>query len=144
MIEDEDIYDFLEHRGVKGMHWGVRKSRSSSSKAAKKPKTAAEKKLRNQRILGVAMITASGAIFAANIMARQKNIKMKEMRRATAVRDISQRNKQAEDILKRAGSHKFSEIRTGFKVNSSGVTEPIMNRVGTRAALSYLIDNPRG
>lgn len=31
-ILDEDLDAFLEHHGVKGMHWGVRKSRPTGSK----------------------------------------------------------------------------------------------------------------
>jgi hypothetical protein len=56
---------YLVHFGVKGMHWGVRKSRTSSStKPTKKPRTAAEKAARkhsrNQRLAlaGAALVVA--------------------------------------------------------------------------------------
>jgi hypothetical protein len=35
-VEDVEIYDFLEHRGVKGMHWGVRKASPASRDATPK------------------------------------------------------------------------------------------------------------
>jgi hypothetical protein len=32
MIDEELIYEYLEHHGVKGMRWGTRKARTSSVK----------------------------------------------------------------------------------------------------------------
>ena len=37
--DEEPLDDFLEHFGVKGMKWGVRRSRPSGSSGAKKPAT---------------------------------------------------------------------------------------------------------
>jgi len=43
MTVDAEVYDFLEHRGVKGMRWGVRKARgdrTAFSERSKKQKAA--------------------------------------------------------------------------------------------------------
>jgi hypothetical protein len=35
MVDEETIYEYLEHHGVKGMRWGSRKARTSSVKTSK-------------------------------------------------------------------------------------------------------------
>ena len=68
--EEEDIYAFLEHHGVRGMRWGVRRARSPSGKVSKKPLTSQEKAVRRNKVIGVAMVTV-GAALAANMLAGQ-------------------------------------------------------------------------
>ena len=77
MIDDEAVNDFLAHHGVKGMRWGTRRARSPSGKAAKKPKTAAEKRIRNNKILGAAMIVAGGALLAKLIVEQHATMKVR-------------------------------------------------------------------
>ena len=148
-IESEDIYDFLEHFGVQGMRWGVRRTArnmvlvpgSPAAKAvkkvqeSKKPKTAAEKKLRNQRILGAAMIGVGGALFVKMIMDQNKTMKArsaaniynasKNIKRAQQVNDIISMNSATRMSTVRTGFTvgPSSTVRSGFKVGSSGVAE---------------------
>jgi hypothetical protein len=35
MIDEELVYEYLEHHGVKGMRWGTRKARTSSVKTSR-------------------------------------------------------------------------------------------------------------
>ena len=53
-IEREDIYEYLEHFGVRGMHWGQRKSSSATPSPGFKNRSAGQK----AAIIGVA--AASG------------------------------------------------------------------------------------
>jgi hypothetical protein len=54
----------IQHFGVKGMHWGVRRGKPPSSRAPKKPRTpqekAARRQSRNRRLAlaGVALLVA--------------------------------------------------------------------------------------
>jgi len=53
MTVDEHVYDFLEHRGVKGMHWGVRKSngdKPSSKKPSRQEKREAKTAAREKKV----------------------------------------------------------------------------------------------
>ncbi len=61
MIIEEDIY--LEHFGIKGMQWGVRKSKTSSSKGTK-GKINTKKKVAIG--VGVGITIAAGSAFVAN------------------------------------------------------------------------------
>jgi hypothetical protein len=118
-IEDEDIYAFLEHYGVRGMHWGQRKARSSSGKSAKKPRTAAEKKLLRNRIIGGAMIGVGGALFAKMIMDQHKTMKARDAANIYNASKNIKRAQQVNDIISMNSGVRMTEVRTGFKVGPS-------------------------
>lgn len=68
MTTEAEIDDFLEHFGVKGMRWGVRKANDTedSSKSKLSPKT-----MRNLKIaagVGVGAAVLVGGIFVRNYM----------------------------------------------------------------------------
>lgn len=67
MIIDEEVY--LEHFGVKGMHWGVRKDRTKSGSGYIKKKKDWGNEKRAAAILG--SVAAAGAIAAGTIFANQ-------------------------------------------------------------------------
>lgn len=76
--EEEDIYDFLEHHGVRGMKWGVRRARSSGSS-----KTPAQKSSRNKKIAvaaGAAVAVGVGALVARHIISKNHAIKVKNIK----------------------------------------------------------------
>lgn len=66
MITDEEVYLYLEHHGVKGMRWGVRKKRESSSDDS--PKMSTTKKL----AIGGGIIVAAAALTAGAIYAKKR------------------------------------------------------------------------
>lgn len=82
MIMDEG--DYLEHFGVKGMKWGVRKQRTPSNEVSSTPK---KKKLTPEQkasLIKTGIIVASGAIAVGNILwamrdpsAKTPNLKIK-------------------------------------------------------------------
>jgi hypothetical protein len=78
-----DVDAFLEHHGVKGMKWGVRRSiniqRQRRAKKygdkSKKPLTLAQKRARHERNIGRASVglrIAAGTLVAATLLARAK------------------------------------------------------------------------
>ena len=52
MATDMEVEDFLEHYGVKGMKWGVRKKSSKNSVTKAKPSTSVAKKDDDSGLLG--------------------------------------------------------------------------------------------
>lgn len=82
----------IQHFGVKGMHWGVRKNRSGTT-APKKTKTAAQIAKRNQRnrrlaIAGAALVVASPEIMrhSTDILRTIAGVKMEQNGRKEAQR----------------------------------------------------------
>ena len=66
-IDDVEIYDFLEHFGVKGMHWGVRKAASRSVSKAKSAGSSVRKTVKEHPT--AAKRIAVGAAFAGAVIA---------------------------------------------------------------------------
>lgn len=87
MILQEDV-DFLEHYGVKGMKWGVRRDRRaerlasrSSDEKSKSRKTIAKRAL----MVGGAGIVIGGAIFMAQRNTNMRNINKSSTKRGAKV-----------------------------------------------------------
>lgn len=80
MIEDE-VDEFLEHFGIKGMRWGVRKERSSSNE----PKPPLDKKALVKKVaIGVGVIAvAVGAAYAAKSISQSGNVPVSSLSSAT-------------------------------------------------------------
>lgn len=123
MITDDNIYDHLEHHGVRGMKWGVRSARSSSSgppKQSKKPKTTEEKRIRNNRIIGGAMIAVGGALFVKMALDQHKTMKARSAANIYNASKNIKRAQQVNDIISMNSGVRVSEVRTGFKVGGGG------------------------
>jgi len=54
---EEDYEEALAHFGVKGMHWGVRRDRTTGG--AQRERTPEEQKLHNQKLTTAALVLAS-------------------------------------------------------------------------------------
>lgn len=81
-ITDDDVYDYLEHFGVKGMKWGVRKERTSSSPDSSQKEGWSNKK-KAAVILGSAAVAAS--LIAGGIYAKKHfNVKMANLPKSSA------------------------------------------------------------
>jgi hypothetical protein len=97
-ITDDDIYDYMEHHGVKGMHWGVRKQRTSGS--TEKVEGTSKKK----RAAQIAVI--AGVVIAGGIIAHKAGVRVPSIRGPST----SSGSAKSADILKKVGQEKFSAI----------------------------------
>ena len=97
MIVTEKAY--LDHHGVRGMKWGVRKARSPSNKVPKKPRTAAEKKVLRNKVIGGAMLAVGGALFAKMILDQHKTMKVRAASNIYNARKNVKIAQQVNDII---------------------------------------------
>jgi hypothetical protein len=113
MITDEEIYDFIEHRGVKGMHWGVRKSSPASRDAT--PKEIAKGKGINKKKLakevGASVAVAAGAVAAAAFLHKRSQIKISQLPNLRVSGNPKHVENMVEMIAQRNRTLKISEIR---------------------------------
>ena len=76
---DEEVLDFLEHFGVKGMRWGVRKERSQNSSSSEKSGWSTKKKLLVGGV-GLAAV-AAGAVAAKQVLGTDSSKSMESVKR---------------------------------------------------------------
>jgi len=90
-VSDQEVEDFLEHVGVKGMKWGTRKSSSDknnnqgSKSSTKPPLTAKQKKEKDRKkqeifnkVLSAGVATVYAAMFISSILVSAENQKFKD------------------------------------------------------------------
>lgn len=131
MIIEEEYY--LEHFGVKGMKWGVRKQKSASETAGPPP-AKVKKKLtpaQRQRRVNTALLALSGAIFVARIASasrtnqkiRNSNNPAKNPQLRKVLDDQAQvrRSRDAEKWLRQ---NKFMQDSASTVRSSSGKYKP--------------------
>lgn len=89
--------EFLEHYGVKGMHWGVRNSRPASGSNGK-----SEKPKHSKKKIAVGVAVGVGAVAVGVILAKNHKVKVAEIQRTAKLKaqnDIIKRH--MEDQMKR-------------------------------------------
>lgn len=72
MVDEKEFEDFLEHVGVKGMKWGVRKSSSDSSGSQPRKKMSSDQK----RVLKTAAVGVGVAALAVGALYASRKINM--------------------------------------------------------------------
>ena len=127
MIIEEDVY--LEHFGVKGMHWGVRKEpKRSLSPTAKLQK----KRQFHNRVRKVARVGAAVGLAGISAVAVHSFIKHHQ---AIRMLQVSQLRTTRHNILaaqQYIDAHKVvktSTFRKAWQVSPSGVATPIYRTV---------------
>lgn len=114
MIVDEEVY--LEHFGVKGMHWGQRKVKDSGDtpKKALTKKEQAERNLHRARVIKrSAAALAVGGVATLIILHRTKEIKVTNLRKEHLI-FVS-----AKDNLDRKMNGRMADLR-----NLKNMTQP--------------------
>jgi len=133
MIIEADQY--LDHAGVKGMRWGVRKPKprplAGAAKAAQERRIAAEKSFRRKRNLKRVAIAggviAAGGIIAAVLIRRHRATKLANVRQ---LRNFQEGINKSRTILNASSNVRLSEVRQGFAVNTRGVATPLNAPIG--------------
>lgn len=142
MIIDAEVY--LEHYGVPGMKWGVRKARSERT-----PEEAAARSARNKKIaktaavVGVAAVAAVGAVYV-NRQIKQANLntKVAQLNNATARRKQAHGKIYSEVYLKGGGSPSQSFAKT--KVSDLRGTRDVFKPIPMPPAPSKTKAGPLG
>lgn len=115
MIIEEEAY--LEHFGVKGMHWGHRKAKDSGD-APPKPLTRKERIERNQRrakvVKGAAAAAVVGGVATAIILHNVGETRVSNLRKANLGFVASK------DNLDRKMNARMSELRNLSKMTQPG------------------------
>jgi gas vesicle protein len=108
MIDDE-VDEFLEHFGTKGMKWGVRNQRTTSDE---KPKMSAKKKV----LIGVAV---AGTAAAALIIAKKSGVSVSSIRgSASTIRG----GREAKRIAARNKAVRASQLAKTTKLVKASLT----------------------
>lgn len=80
-MEDDE---FLDHHGIKGMHWGVRNEK-------KTPRTDAQKKSRNKKIKWGVYYAGVGALATVAILQSRGKLSMSSVKVSNTTRDASKK-----------------------------------------------------
>lgn len=88
MMVEPDVEEFLEHFGVKGMHWGVRNAAKSVGRGTKRAGLAVGRGAKRtgqfirehpEFVASAAVSIAAGSIFASKIIRSNRNRKISEL-----------------------------------------------------------------
>jgi hypothetical protein len=85
MTDNEQVNEFLEHYGVAGMRWGVRKARSERVKRpdTRTPeKRSADRKKAAFKVAKAAVVIGVGALLVRSIINQHQGMKLGDMRRS--------------------------------------------------------------
>lgn len=108
--------DFLEHFGVKGMKWGVRRDRSSDSGEGSSKRTGKEK-----AVVALKVSAVIGAGVAAAVLLKKSNISVSSLRSsANAARTTA--GKAAAEATAKKANQTFASSVARPKGNSPAVT----------------------
>lgn len=136
-VVNQEVEDFLEHFGVKGMKWGQRKSRAEklqahagkrptrgnvrkaqraqiaeNRRANKKPMSSRQKKV----LVGV---LAGGALFAAAMVAKNKGLKISDLQRGPV------RQPTASSFSSRLPGSKVTRINGAIPLGRGGANKTL-------------------
>jgi hypothetical protein len=153
MITDDDIHGFLEHHGVLGMRWGVRKT-SETSNGSQKTGLSRNKKI---AIVGISIVAvAAGAIMAKKVLSMHSTTSMRSVaeslpihQNTSSVAHLFQSGKVPEpteftrlkltrdshkaELLKVLKPHEFivwDEAAKNYAISTTHGWNPITNRFG--------------
>ena len=105
MTINDEVDEFLEHFGKKGMKWGVRNQpKTSTSAKSKEPK----RKLTTGQKRALTVAVVGGAAIAAGVLAHRSGVRMSSVSQSAQALRVGKT--QSQDILRRMGSERFSAI----------------------------------
>jgi hypothetical protein len=111
MKDEESVTAFLEHHGIKGMKWGVRRTGNQSSSETKSKLTSTQKKV----ILGSAAVAAVvGAAFVAHHLKSKGGVKVS----MTTQRNVIELRRAAESQRRLFQQHSTKQVRLLNQANA--------------------------
>jgi hypothetical protein len=108
--------DFLEHFGVKGMKWGVRRERSSGSEEGSSKRSGKEKAVTALKVSAVL-----GAGLAAAILLKKSGVSVSSLRNGAHATRVAA-GKTAANVAANQANQKFASSVARPKGNSPAVT----------------------
>lgn len=98
MAQSDNIEYFLEHFGVRGMRWGVRKQKNSS------PDSRETNPNRSRNIKRAAVATGVGAVIIGGLVARNRRTSMRQAAAAVQESRLFSNNVRVDTILRSGGA----------------------------------------
>lgn len=111
-LTPEQFREFLEHHGVKGMKWGVRKSRVSSTGGASKQRKKAPTKTTFQK--------TPNRLTDAQLNARIKRMELEKRYRELNKADVSEGKKFTKEVLNSSGKQIATTLIAGAALVAIG------------------------
>ena len=133
-----DTDDFLEHYGIPGMRWGVRKSTSSgSSGTAKKRRSSDQVKKDDRKAAMTKRRTLSDKELDSRISRLEKERKLKSLTED----DISPGKTAVKNLIKNAGTKTASAVAAGAMLYA--VKAAVTKSFNIQDAVGYITPKPK-
>ena len=129
--------NYLQHYGVLGMRWGVRKDRSTSSSSKKKKKLSADDK---QKMNRKRALKNRRTLSDSEIKSRIDRLKMEKELKNLTEEDISPGKKATKEILSSAGKKVAATVAAGAAAYAVKVA--MTKKFDIKEAAAYVAANP--
>jgi hypothetical protein len=127
MTTEDEVDEFLEHFGVKGMHWGVRKARTTSGK-----KSAANEQKTSKKVRALQITALAGVIVGAAVLAHHAGVKPSSFNQNSIRTGMGETRRLMSDI----GRVRASSIpKAPFHVKPGAIPMGPVRTSGSRSAI---------
>jgi hypothetical protein len=115
-INEDEVLDYLEHHGVKGMRWGTRKAASTSSAGGESRGAKVKKALTSDTAKKAYIVSAVvGAVVAQQVLKQRKQTRLKNLRMDQVHRNNHLTLYNMIQTENKGGAHGFKESFSDLK-----------------------------